>query len=144
MIKGSIDKLVIDGNRAWVSDYKTGKVANLRTKSKLSSTYKPGNIPADYWLQVGIYVLMVNGNKELGLFCDKGSIESLSQNESGNFETIDIYYNTQHVEIIKEMIRNAHARLQERDFLSGCGKDACTWCQFTKQQGWVRYLPTGE
>lgn len=144
LIKGSIDKLVIEGNRAWVSDYKTGKVVNLRTKSRLSSTYKTGNIPADYWLQVGIYVLMVNGNKELGLFCDKGSIESLNQNESGEFETIDIYYNTQHVEIIKEMIRNAQVRLQERDFLSGCGKDGCTWCQFTKQQGWVRYLPSGE
>ena len=144
LLKGNIDKLIIDGSRAIISDYKTGKVKKIREKSRLSIRFKPGDIPSDYWLQVGIYVMMVNANKELGLFCDMGAIESLTENEEGRFETIEMYYNAEHTNILKELIREAQDRLEKRDFLNGCGKDGCVWCAFTKQQGWVKYLPTDE
>ena len=144
LLKGNIDKLIIDGSRAIISDYKTGKVKKIREKSRLSIRFKPGDIPSDYWLQVGIYVMMVNANKELGLFCDMGAIESLTENEEGRLETIEMYYNAEHTNILKELIREAQDRLEKRDFLNGCGKDGCVWCAFTKQQGWVKYLPTDE
>jgi len=141
LLKGNIDKLVIEGNQATISDYKTGKVENIREKSRLSSRFKPGDIPRDYWLQVGIYVMMVNAHKELGLNTIKGTIESLTENEEGNFETIEIYYNAEHQEVLRDLIRKANQLLQNREFLNGCGKKDCNWCQFTKQQGWVKYLP---
>ncbi len=144
LLKGSIDKIVIDGNRAWVVDYKTGKVDNIRKKSKLSTRYKPGDIPADYWLQVGIYHLMLNAHKELGLQSEGGIIESLTANENGIFECHDLYYNTEETSILRQLIRDAQTRLDGRDFLNGCGKDNCHWCQFTKQQGWVKYIPESE
>ncbi len=144
LLKGSIDKIVIDGNRAWVVDYKTGKVDKMRQKSKLSSRYKLGDIPADYWLQVGIYILMLNAHKELGLHCEGGVIESLTANETGNFESHDLYYNSDQTDILRQLIREAQERLEKRDFLNGCGKDNCHWCQFSKQQGWVKYIPETE
>ena len=143
LLKGNIDKLIISDNHAVVSDYKTGNFNNIRKKSTLNSRRKPGQIPSDYWLQVGIYVLMVNANKELGLFCSKGTIESLTENEEGNFDTIEIYYNEEHTALLKELVRNAQNKLDNREFLNGCGEESCNWCQFTKQQGWVKYLPTG-
>ena len=141
LLKGNIDKLIIQGNLAIVSDYKTGKVKNMREKSRLSSRFKPGDVPRDYWLQVGIYVMMVNAHKELGLQCVQGAIESLTENEEGKFETINIFYNNEHQQILRDLIKKANLQLESREFLNGCGKSDCNWCQFTKQQGWVKYLP---
>lgn len=143
LLKGNIDKLIISGNRAIVADYKTGNFKSIRDKSTLGARFKGDKIPPDYWMQVGIYVLMVNENKELGLFCTNGAIESLSENEEGKFDTIEIFYNEEHTTLLKELIQTAQNKLNDREFLNGCGDVKCNWCQFTKQQGWVKYLPTG-
>jgi DNA helicase-2/ATP-dependent DNA helicase PcrA len=138
LLKGNIDKLVHEGGLYFISDYKTGKNKNIQEKSRLKAKFKEGDIPSDYWLQVGIYALMVNANRELGITIHKGSIESLTQNEQGKFETTDIYYDISHFELIKDLILRAQKALENQDFLRGCGSKTCQWCEFTKERGMVQ------
>lgn len=140
-IKGSVDKLISIGDQAIVVDYKTGTLNNIKSKSKLSSRYKGDKVPSDYWLQVGIYCLMIEENPSMRWTKVSGVIEPMIENEEGKFESIELNFTQEERQIIKDWLVKAQERLETKSFLQGCGKKECNWCRFAKSTDWVRYLP---
>lgn len=140
-IKGSVDKLISIGDQAIVVDYKTGTLNNIKSKSTLSSRYKGDKVPSDYWLQVGIYCLMIEENPSMHWTKVSGVIEPMIENEESKFESIELNFTQEERQIIKDWLVKAQERLETKSFLQGCGNKECNWCRFAKSTDWVRYLP---
>lgn len=141
-IKGMVDKLIIEGKSVKIIDYKTGNLSKIKSKSTLSSRFKEGQVPSDYWLQVGIYCLMIEESAEYPWHKASGGVEPMVENENGDFETIEITFSEDEKRIIKNCITTAFEKLTSRSFLEGCGKKDCSWCRFAKNNDWVKYLPS--
>ncbi len=144
-LKGLIDKVVIDGDRAIIFDYKTGKTKNIEKKSHANKVVKDKDLkklPPDYWFQVGIYALMIQHSADTPWKCNTAKIEAMSEDQEHALTVIDLEYAQEDLDFIENYIKTAHHKLKSYEFLTGCGSSSCIWCNFSKEQGLVKYVPT--
>ena len=143
-VKGTIDKIAIDQRTVKLFDYKTGSNSKMKTSSILSSKYNPEKPPADYWFQVGIYGLLIKNRTDLNWDVISGGIESMTPEEDGSLPVWENYYNKEHLELIEKWVLEADRKLQNKEFLKGCGESNCFWCNFSKENSLVKLLPKEE
>lgn len=143
-VKGSIDKIAIDGNAVQIFDYKTGSTSRMKTDSNLSSKYNPEKPPANYWFQVGIYGLLIKNKPDLNWEFVSGGIESMTPEDDNTLSVWNNYYTNEHFELIERWVLEADRKLKNKEFLTGCGEDNCYWCNFSKENGLVKHLPEME
>ena len=144
-ITGNLDKMVFEGNDITVYDYKTSKLKNTETKSKIPSkqNIEKGNFPPSYWFQLGLYTMMINESfKDKNWKSRNGVIESLISNDDGVFQDFPIIYSNDDFDLIKSWVLKANEKLQSLNFMEGCNK--CEWCQFAKESGQVIYVPNND
>ncbi len=144
-LKGMIDKVVIDGDRSIIFDYKTGKTKNIEKKSvpnKVVSGKDTKKLPPDYWFQVGIYSLMIKHSTETPWKCNTARIEAMSEDQDRELSVFEIQYGPEDLEFIEYYLKTANEKLKNYSFLTGCGSANCVWCNFSKEQGLVKYIPT--
>jgi len=134
-LKGSIDKLIIRGHQVSVVDYKTSKLSNIKKHTEVPKTNEPKDIPSSYWFQIGVYALMINENPEYRWNCSTGAIESLIEDENGIFNNYPLQYTKDNFELIRAWIMIAQDLLESKEFLKGCGKENCTYCNFALETG---------
>jgi DNA helicase-2/ATP-dependent DNA helicase PcrA len=143
-VKGSIDKIAIDGNAVQIFDYKTGSTSRMKTDSNLSSKYNPEKPPANYWFQVGIYGLLIKNKPDLNWEFISGGIESMTPEDDNTLSVWNNYYTSEHFELIEKWVLEADRKLKNKEFFTGCGEDNCYWCNFSKENGLVKHLPAME
>lgn len=138
-IFGFLDKLVFDGKRVTIIDYKTGKPENSEKKSKAPSARTDGKLPNAYWFQLGVYQLMVNNQTGKDWQCNTAMIDCVEKNEAGEFPLIQLHYSQEDNELITSLINEANRKLNALEFMVGCAKPDCYWCNFAKSTDQVKY-----
>lgn len=143
-ISGFLDKMIFDGNRVTVVDYKTGKPENSAKKSAPPGPRSNGKLPNPYWFQLGIYQLMSNLQPGKSWQCNMAIIDCIEKDEKGDFPIIELHYDEDQNKLLREWIAQANHQLQTLEFMNGCGKAECYWCNFAKQTEQVILLPLEE
>lgn len=141
-ITGFLDKIVFDGNRATVIDYKTGKPDNSKKKSAAPGPRSADKLPNPYWFQLGVYQLMTNNQAGKSWDCNTAMIDCVEKDENGDFPLIKLHFTAEDNDKIRHWILQANEKLTSLDFMNGCGKAGCYWCGFAKSTDQVVLLPT--
>ena len=143
-ITGFLDKIVFDGNRATVIDYKTGKPDNSKKKSAAPGPRSADKLPHPYWFQLGVYQLMTNNQSGKSWDCNMAMIDCVEKDENGDFPLIKLHFDDQANATIRKWILEAQKKLETMDFMNGCGKSDCHWCTFAKDTEQVILVPREE
>jgi DNA helicase-2/ATP-dependent DNA helicase PcrA len=139
-----LDKIVFDGNRATVIDYKTGKPDNSKKKSAPPGPRTADKLPNPYWFQLGVYQLMTNNQAGKSWDCNMAMIDCVEKDENGEFPLIKLHFDDNDNEKIRQWITEANRKLTTLDFMHGCGKSECYWCKFAKTTEQVVLIPETE
>lgn len=143
IIGGIIDKIIFNGNHVTVIDYKTGNPKNAEKKLKAPSakSLESGVIPPNYWFQLGIYQILVNNQAGKSWEAKECCIDSLQKDDDGQFPLLRQYYTSEDLQLLYGYIEQGQQKLESLDFLKGCGKPDCEWCQLAKETGQIIQIP---
>ncbi|MCC7298276.1 MAG: ATP-dependent helicase [Bacteroidia bacterium] len=138
-IGGFLDKIIFNGNDVTIVDYKTGKSSNMEKSLKppTDKSIAEGKIPPKYWFQLGIYHIIISNQAGKNWKAAMCQIDALEKNDEGIFPLYKITYSQENIDLLKSYIQVGKTKLQNLDFLTGCGKPDCEWCAFAKDTGAV-------
>jgi DNA helicase-2/ATP-dependent DNA helicase PcrA len=128
-LKGAIDKIEFTGKQVVVIDYKTGNIENAR--EKLKGPHDKNPLGGDYWRQAVFYKILLNHhpkNWEVTL----AQFDFVEPNKKKEFEKINVPISDADITTVTQQIQTVWAKIQQKDFYTGCGKEDCHWCQFVK------------
>ncbi|TRZ79102.1 MAG: ATP-dependent helicase, partial [Chitinophagaceae bacterium] len=128
-LKGAIDKIEFTGKQVVVIDYKTGNIENAR--EKLKGPHEKNPLGGDYWRQAVFYKILLNHhpkNWEVTL----AQFDFVEPNKKKEFEKINVPISDADITTVTQQIQTVWAKIQQKDFYTGCGKEDCHWCQFVK------------
>ncbi len=128
-LKGAIDKIEFTGKQVVVIDYKTGNIENAR--EKLKGPHEKNPLGGDYWRQAVFYKILLNHhpkNWEVTL----AQFDFVEPNKKKEFEKINVPITDADITTVTQQIQTVWAKIQQKDFYTGCGKEDCHWCQFVK------------
>jgi len=128
-LKGAIDKIEFTGKQVVVIDYKTGNIENAR--EKLKGPHEKNPLGGDYWRQAVFYKILLNHhpkNWEVTL----AQFDFVEPNKKKEFEKINLPITDADITTVTQQIQTVWAKIQQKDFYTGCGKEDCHWCQFVK------------
>ncbi len=136
---GFLDKVIFNGNDVTIVDYKTGKSSNIEKNFKEPSekSLEEGKLPPKYWFQLGLYQLIINHQTDKNWRAALCQIDALDKNDEGIFPLYKQTYSPENLGVLKSFIQQGQSKLQNLEFLTGCGKPDCEWCQFAKDTGQV-------
>ena len=129
-VKGMLDKLEFDANNVTIVDYKTGNPE--KSKDKLKSPTAAAPLGGDYWRQGVFYKLLVEGYKLKDYKVVKTVFQFVEPNDSAEYISADIIPSEDDMNVVRQQIRETWLNIQNQDFYTGCGKEACHWCTFVK------------
>ncbi|MFM1795230.1 MAG: hypothetical protein RL642_1615 [Bacteroidota bacterium] len=137
VIGGKSDKLIFNGNHVTIVDYKTGNSKNAEKMFKPpgAKSIESGKLPPKYWFQLGIYHLIVNNQRDKNWKAEMSVIDSLERNDEGIFPVFKQTYSEEDLSLLKHYLLEGNKKLQNLEFLTGCGKPDCEWCKFSKETG---------
>jgi len=129
-VKGMLDKLEFDANNVTIVDYKTGNPE--KSKDKLKSPTAAAPLGGDYWRQGVFYKLLVEGYKLKDYKVAKTVFQFVEPNDSADYISADIIPSDDDMNVVRQQISESWINIQNHDFYTGCGKEACHWCTFVK------------
>ncbi len=128
-LKGAIDKIEFNGKEVVVIDYKTGNIENAREKLKGPNEKNPNG--GDYWRQAVFYKLLLKHHPK-NWQVSSAEFDFVEPNKKKAFEKIAIQISDADLTTVQQQIKMVWAKIQEKDFYTGCGKEDCHWCNFVK------------
>lgn len=136
-IKGKLDKILFDGNDAYVIDFKTGNWENAIKKCKPpKEDPKEGNYEetygGDYWRQMVFYHLLIDNYTEKSWKMHRGEMNFVEPDKHDNFHKEIFSIRPEDVDIVKQQIKDTYLKIKSHQFETGCGEDNCHWCNFVK------------
>lgn len=136
-VTARLDKLVYDGSYLEIVDYKTGKPKNVESKIKVPSkqSIDGHKFPNKYWFQMGMYILICRQHFGTLYNVNTAYIDCMDVSEQGDFPLFKTVYSSTDLEYIQSWVVEAKNKLNNFDFLEGCGKPTCEWCEFVKNTG---------
>ena len=144
-INGKLDKLEFDGNFVKVVDYKTGNYKNAVKKFKRPDAQKvqdaiaKGKEPnfeevhgGDYWRQAVFYKLIMDHDTTRNWEMRSAEFDFVEPDkDTGNFHKEPVPITPQDLAFVQQQIVSVYAKIKNKEFTQGCGKEDCSWCQFT-------------
>ena len=136
-IKGKLDKILFDGNDAYVIDFKTGNWENAIKKCKPpKDDPKEGNYEetygGDYWRQMVFYHLLIDNFTEKSWKMHRGEMNFVEPDKHDNFHKEVFNIRPEDAAIVKQQIKDTYLKIKSHQFETGCGEDNCHWCNFVK------------
>jgi DNA helicase-2/ATP-dependent DNA helicase PcrA len=128
-LKGAIDKIEFNGKEVVVIDYKTGNIENAREKLKGPNEKNPNG--GDYWRQAVFYKLLLKHHPK-NWQVSSAEFDFVEPNKKKAFEKIAIQITDADLTTVQQQVKMVWAKIQEKDFYTGCGKEDCHWCNFVK------------
>ena len=128
-LKGAIDKIEFNGKEVVVIDYKTGNIENAREKLKGPNEKNPNG--GDYWRQAVFYKLLLKHHPK-NWQVSSAEFDFVEPNKKKAFEKIAIQISDADLTTVQQQVKMVWAKIQEKDFYTGCGKEDCHWCNFVK------------
>lgn len=129
-INGIFDKVEFNGKQANIVDYKTGKYENGRKKLAPPSDKNP--LGGDYWRQIIFYKILMDADPFKDWEMVSGEIDFVEPDKDGKYRKEKVVLNPDHIEVVKDQIREVHKGVMAHDF-TGCGEPDCQWCNFVKE-----------
>ncbi len=136
-LKGKLDKLLLDNNKIYVVDYKTGKVENAKKKclppfenpkeDKFEEIYG-----GDYWRQMVFYKLLIENDSLRNWQMIGGEMDFVEPEKKGGFYKHKFEINSKDVKIVSSQIVDTYDKIKQHEFNKGCGDEHCDWCNFVK------------
>ncbi len=136
-IKGKLDKIVFNGNEAYVIDFKTGDYEKALKKCKPPKEEpKPDNYEdvhgGDYWRQMIFYHLLIENDKMHAWHMVRGEMNFVEPDKHGGFHNEVFVMKPEDVSIVKEQVISTFKKIKAHEFEKGCGESTCHWCNFVK------------
>ncbi len=129
-LKGKLDKLEFFGEEINVVDYKTGDPE--KSRSKLQSPNEKNPEGGDYWRQAVFYKILVDQADQKGRTVRSAEFDFVEPDKKKKYKKERVLFNEADIDTVREQISSVWARIQNREFYTGCGKPDCHWCNFVK------------
>jgi DNA helicase-2/ATP-dependent DNA helicase PcrA len=129
-VTGIVDRIdLIDGNKAVLMDYKTGRYRKERAREPNDRNPQGGA----YWRQLQFYNLLLKQNPVLkGRRLDYGLISFVEPDREGQIHEHRVVYDQEGEAWIRKLLQESWKQVRNHEFLEGCGKTDCSWCNFTR------------
>jgi DNA helicase II / ATP-dependent DNA helicase PcrA len=133
-IRGKLDKLEFDGTNVNVVDYKTGDYEKAKKTKKTFDTPNEKNPNGgDYWRQAVFYKILIDNNTSNPSWKVLSTeFDFIEPNAKKEFVKEKINISDADITTVKEQIKSTWAKIQNKEFYTGCGKEDCRWCNFVK------------
>jgi DNA helicase-2/ATP-dependent DNA helicase PcrA len=129
-IKGVIDRLnFIDAETATITDYKTGS----QNPKKIQGPTKKEPLGGTYWRQLNFYKILYENHKNTSVKVVSGEISYLEADSRGEQVKKTVLYESDGVNLVKEMMKTTYENIINHKFEEGCGEESCSWCQFLNE-----------
>ena len=129
-LKGKLDKLEFNGKEVNVVDYKSGDIDKAIPKMKPPHCKEPNG--GDYWRQAVFYKILVDNYEQKDWKVISTEFDFVEPDKKKTYRKQKIVITPQDTETVGQQIKEVWAKIQARDFYTGCGKEDCHWCNFVK------------
>lgn len=129
-LKGKLDKLEFNGKEINVVDYKTGDIDKAMPKLKGPNDKEPNG--GDYWRQAVFYKLLIDNYEQKDWKVISTEFDFVEPDKKKEYRKEKIVITPADTETVKQQVTEVWAKIQARDFYTGCGKEDCHWCGFVK------------
>lgn len=129
-LKGKLDKLEFDGKSVNVVDYKTGDVD--KAKEKLRPPHEKDPNGGDYWRQAVFYKILVDRYESKNWNVVSSEFDFIEPDRKKIYRKEKIFITPEDITTVTQQIKDTWAKIQARDFYTGCFKEDCHWCNFVK------------
>jgi DNA helicase-2/ATP-dependent DNA helicase PcrA len=129
-IKGILDKLEFEGKNVNVVDYKTGDPDKARLRLQPPNEKDPNG--GDYWRQAVFYKLLVDNYEQKDWKVASTEFDFIEPDKKKNYRKEKVVITPADVTTVTQQIITVWAKIQDRQFYVGCGKEDCHWCNFVK------------
>lgn len=128
-LKGRFDMVqFLEPGKVSIIDYKTGKC----TPAKLRGPSPKDENGGDYWRQMVFYKILLDSDGKNQWHTQSVILDFLEKNASGEFERKEVVISQEDESLVREQIKNTHAKIMNHEFSFGCNKEECFWCEFEK------------
>lgn len=129
-LKGKLDKLEFNGKEINVVDYKSGNIENAIPKMKAPNAKDPNG--GDYWRQAVFYKLLIDNYQQKDWRVISTEFDFVEPDKKKEFRKEKIVIRPEDTTTVTQQITRVWAKIQAKDFYTGCGKADCHWCTFVK------------
>ncbi len=136
-IKGKLDKIVFEGNSAYVIDFKTGDFKYAKIKCSPPKEDADPNKPeqvlgGDYWRQMVFYNLLIENDHSNKWTMTRGEMNFVEPDKFDKFDKVVFALQPDEISIVTEQVKDTYARVKAHEFTKGCNEERCHWCNFVK------------
>ena len=133
-IRGKLDKLEFDRTNVNVVDYKTGDYEKAKkTRKSLDAPSEKNPLGGDYWRQAVFYKILIDNNPSNPNWnVVSTEFDFVEPDSKKEYKKEKININPADITTVKEQIKTAWTKIQNKEFYIGCGKEDCKWCSFVK------------
>ena len=129
-IRGKIDKLEFDGRQVNVVDYKSGDIEKALIKMNPPCETDPNG--GDYWRQAVFYKILVDNYTQKSWQVVSTEFDFIEPDKTKGYRKEKINIRPEDMETVKQQLTAVWAKIQAREFYTGCNKEHCHWCNFVK------------
>lgn len=136
-IKGKLDKIVFNGNSAYVIDFKTGDYEKATKKCKPpKEDPKEGHYEetygGDYWRQMMFYHLLIEQDRVHKWEMSRGEMNFVEPDKHDGFHKEVFVVKPEEAQVVRQQVKDTYLKIKAHEFEKGCGEDNCHWCNFVK------------
>jgi DNA helicase-2/ATP-dependent DNA helicase PcrA len=129
-IKGKLDKIEFDGKNVNVVDYKSGNPENGLKKLDAPNEKEPNG--GDYWRQAVFYKILVDNKSGKDWNAVSSEFDFIEPDTKKTYKKKKLVISPEDITTVTQQITTTWEKIQNKEFYIGCGKPACTWCNFVK------------
>jgi len=129
-LKGKIDKIEFNGKDVFVWDYKTGNPEKRALKLARPNPKMPAG--GDYWRQAVFYKLLVENCPGKDWKVAGVAFDFIEPTKKKEYIREKVIITDEDLAEVKDQIKTVYAKIENRDFYTGCGGEDCHWCGFVK------------
>jgi len=133
-LKGFTDKIQFWGNDIVITDFKTGKHSKAKARGEFDrpgGKYQP--LGGNYWRQAVFYKILVDNLPGKNWNVLEACFDFVEPNDNDTFDQEKIEIRAEDMQYVTQQLTETWQKIQNREFNTGCGKEDCQWCQFTKE-----------
>ena len=129
-LKGKLDKLEFDGKLINVVDYKSGDYEKALPKLKGPNDKEPNG--GDYWRQAVFYKILIDYYDAKDWKAISTEFDFVEPDKKKVYHKEKLTITPEDITTVTQQITSSWAKIQAREFYTGCGKEECHWCEFVK------------
>lgn len=128
-INGVMDLVEVIGDRAYITDFKTGRF----DYGKVKVPKKEGDDGSDYWRQIMYYKILMNEDPRSSLIMEKGFMDFVQPDSKNKLNKKEIPLEPKHIAMVSDQIVDTYDKIKNYEFSEGCDDADCRWCELVRE-----------